>query len=69
MQLTVPDFTDPATLASKLDQNLFNSIRNGKGKMPSESDSRAKSDDVWGLILYIRGMSKGQPAAAPKPAN
>jgi hypothetical protein len=37
--------------------------------MPPESDGRAKNDDVWGLILYIRGFSKNQPPAADKPAN
>jgi cytochrome c len=32
MQLSLPDWTNPATLAGKLDQSLFNAIRNGKGK-------------------------------------
>jgi hypothetical protein len=42
--------------------------------MPPEDASRAKDDDVWNLIIYIRGLSKDQPAAAPpadaaKPGN
>jgi len=66
MKLTLPDWTNPATLAGQLDQSLFNAIRNGKGNMPSEEVGRASDTDVWNLILYIRGMSKGQTAA---PAN
>jgi mono/diheme cytochrome c family protein len=70
MQLTMADWTDPKTLANRSDQELFNVIRNGKDKMPSEADSRAKNDEVWGLIAYIRGISKNQPAeTAPKPAD
>jgi len=42
--------------------------------MPPEAEGRAKNDDVWNLIIYIRGFSKGQPAApssaaATKPGN
>jgi cytochrome c len=66
MQLTLPDWTNPASLSGKLDQSLFNAIRNGKGNMPSEAEGRASDTDVWNLILYIRGMSKGHAAA---PAN
>ncbi len=63
MQLTLGDWTDPKTLANKPDQELFNAIRNGKDKMPPEAEGRAKNDDVWNLIIYIRNMSKGQPPA------
>jgi len=63
------DWTDPKTLANKTDQELFNAIRNGKDKMPAEGEGRAKDDDVRNLIIYIRNMSKGTAAEAPKPAN
>jgi len=73
MELKIADWTDPASLSGKTDQELFNIIRQGKDKMPAEGDGRAKDDDVWNLIAYIRGLSKGPtaPAAAPadKPAN
>ncbi len=68
MGLTPPDWTDPKTLASKQDQDLFNIIRNGKGKMPAEPEGRAKDHEVWNLILYIRGFAKAQPAAPQSPA-
>ena len=68
MQLTLADWTDPKTLGSKSDQELFDIVRKGKGeKMPPEDASRAKDAEVWGLITYIRALSKNQPAA-PAPA-
>jgi cytochrome c5 len=69
MGLTLGDWTDPKTLAGKPDQELFDAIRNGKGKMPPEAVGRAKDDEVRSLILYIRGLAKPQPAAAPAPTD
>ena len=63
MGLTLGDWTDPKTLAGKQDGDLFNSIRNGIGKMPAEAEGRAKNDEVWNLVLYIRGMAKQQTAS------
>jgi len=69
MSLTLVDWTDPKSLATLKDQELFDVIRKGKGeKMPAEDTSRAKDDEVWGLIAYIRGFSKGQSAAPAAPA-
>ena len=65
MQLTLLDWTDPSSLASRPDAELFKIIREGKGKMPAEDVSRAKDDDLWNLVVYIRGFSKGHPAAPP----
>lgn len=69
MQLKIDDWTDPTTLAAKSDGDLFSVIRNGKDKMPPEGAGRAKDDEVWNLIIYIRKMSKGQPAATPSATN
>jgi mono/diheme cytochrome c family protein len=79
MHLTLADWTDPKSLATVPDKQLFDAIRKGKGDgMPPEDASRAKDEEVWGLIAYIRGFSKGQPSApvpadaapaAPAPAN
>jgi len=66
MSVTLDDWTDAKTLAAKSDQELFNTIRKGKGdKMPPEDVGRAKNDEVWNLIIYIRNLPKAQPAAAP----
>jgi mono/diheme cytochrome c family protein len=65
MSLTLNDWTDPKTLAEKPDGELFNMIRTGKDKMPPEDPSRAKDDDIWNLVVYIRSFSKaGSPAAS-----
>ena len=64
MELKLADWSDPSTLAGKQDNELFAAIRNGKDKMPSEAEGRANDNEVWNLILYIRGFSKAQAAAA-----
>lgn len=69
MELTLSDWTDPKSLDGKPDQALFDVIRNGKGKMPSEDVGRAKDDEVRNLIVYIRTLASQQPAAAPAPSN
>jgi mono/diheme cytochrome c family protein len=58
MQLKLTDWTNPNTLEGKQDQELFTVIRNGKDKMPPEAEGRAKNDEVWNLVIYIRSMSK-----------
>jgi len=58
MKMTLTDLTDPKTLADKTDAQLFDLIKNGKGQMTPEGD-RMKTDDIWNLVTYIRGMSKG----------
>ncbi len=65
MQLTLLDWTDQKSLAGMQDNDLFKTIRNGKNKMPAEDAGRAKDDEVWNLIVYIRSLGKAQPAAAP----
>ena len=68
MELTIADWTNPATLANKTDGDLFTVIRSGKDKMPAEEAGRAKDTDVWNLIIYLRSFSKGQPMPAAAPA-
>jgi hypothetical protein len=45
---------------------LFDTIRNGKDKMPPEEAGRANDTMVWNLIIYIRNISKSQPMAPAK---
>ena len=68
MNLTLTDWTDPKSLADKPDGDLFKVIREGKGQMPPEDTGRAKDEDVWNLVIYIRSFSKPQ-TGAPAPAN
>ena len=53
----VTDFTKPDALKNRTDGELFYIIRKGKGDMPPEGD-RAKDDDVWSLVNYIRTFAK-----------
>ena len=53
----VPDFTKPDALKDRPDGELFYVIRHGKGEMPPEGD-RAKDDDIWNLVNYVRSLAK-----------
>ena len=57
MHLSMKDLTDPDALKGMPDGELFYLIKNGKGKMPGEGD-RAKDDDIWNLVIYVRGLAK-----------
>jgi mono/diheme cytochrome c family protein len=55
----IPDFTDPATLKDRTDGELFYITQKGKGEMPPEGD-RAKTEDLWNLVNYVRSFKKKQ---------
>jgi mono/diheme cytochrome c family protein len=57
MHLSMKDLTDPASLKDMSDGQLFYIIKNGKGKMPAEGD-RAKTDDVWNLVILVRSFAR-----------
>ena len=53
----VTDFTKPDALKDRTDGELFYITRQGKGEMPPEGD-RAKNEDVWSMVNYIRAFAK-----------
>ena len=53
----ITDFTNPDSMKNRTDGELFYIIRHGKGEMPPE-DERAKEEDVWNLVNYIRAFAK-----------
>jgi mono/diheme cytochrome c family protein len=54
-KLTMHDFRD--SLKTLSDGQIFYIIHNGEGQqMPSEGP-RAKTDEVWNLVIYLRKMS------------
>jgi len=53
----VTDFTNPNAMKDRTDGELFYIIRNGKGDMPLEGD-RAKDEDIWNLVNYVRSLAK-----------
>jgi mono/diheme cytochrome c family protein len=57
MKLSLKDYTDAAALKDLSDQQIYTIIKNGKGQMTGEGD-RAKSDDVWALVVLLRSFSK-----------
>jgi mono/diheme cytochrome c family protein len=57
MKLVLKDYTDPATLKGVSDGEIFSIIKNGKGQMTGEGD-RAKPDDIWNLVIYVRSLAK-----------
>ncbi|HWE84786.1 MAG TPA: cytochrome c [Terracidiphilus sp.] len=69
MNLTIPDWTSPATLTAKSDQQLYDMIRKGNDKMPPEDSSRAKDDEIKGLVKYIRSFASQAPATAAPAAE
>jgi len=69
MGVTLANWTDPKSLENIPEGDLFSIIRNGKDKMPAEGSGRAKDDEVWNLVIYIRNFSKGQPNAPAAASN
>jgi mono/diheme cytochrome c family protein len=53
----VTDFTNPDSMKDRTDGELFYIIRKGKGDMPPEGE-RAKDDDVWHLVNYVKAFAK-----------
>jgi cytochrome c5 len=65
MNLVLDDWSSSATLSGKTDDELYKIIRSGKDKMPPEDASRAKDDEIRGLVKYIRSLGKNGPATPP----
>ncbi len=57
MKLTLRDYTKPDALKDLTDAQIYDIIKNGKGQMPGEGP-RAKPDEIWNLVIYLRSMSK-----------
>jgi mono/diheme cytochrome c family protein len=65
-KLPMRNYRDPAALKSMTDGEIFYIIKTGKGQMPSEGD-RAKPDEIWNLVIYLRKMAAPQATASAKP--
>ncbi len=57
LKMNLKDWSDPAALQGRTDGELFYIIKNGVGQMPSEGD-RAKTDELWNLVVMVRSFSK-----------
>ncbi len=54
----VPDFSNPATLASLPDSVLVATVTNGKGRLMASFKSRLKPEEIVALVAYIRTLSR-----------
>ena len=54
----VPDLTNADVQKNSTDGEWFYTIRKGKGDMPAEDAGRAKDDDVWSIVNYLRTLGK-----------
>jgi mono/diheme cytochrome c family protein len=55
---TMPDFTNSQAMKDRTDGELFYITRNGKGADMPPEDNRAKDDDIWNMVNYIRSFAK-----------
>jgi len=51
------DLTDPKWQADVSDERIFNSITNGRGKMPSFGKKLPEAE-INSLVSYVRGLKK-----------
>ena len=56
MNLHLKDFRDAATFKDRKDGELYYTIETGSASMPGEGN-RAKPDEVWNLVIYLRSFS------------
>ena len=54
----ITDFTNPDVQKNATDGEWFYIIRKGKGEMPAEDAGRAKDEEVWNLVNYLRTFGK-----------
>lgn len=64
-KLNIPDYRNPDALKTLTDGEMFYIIHNGKGKMPAEGP-RAKTNEVWNLVIYLRRMAGEHTVANAK---
>lgn len=63
-KLAMRDFHE--SLKGMSDGEIFYIIQKGKGPMPSDGD-RAKPDEIWNLVIYLRKMANATATASAAP--
>lgn len=65
-KIKVPDLRDPAALKGFTDADLYNIIEVSRADMPDmpAEDGRAKPDEIWNLVIYLRSFGKSTDTAA-----
>jgi len=67
-KMAMRDYRDPASLTGMSDGEIFYIIQHGVNQMPAEGD-RAKPDEIWNLVIYLRKMANTHAAASAAPAT
>jgi mono/diheme cytochrome c family protein len=57
LKMNLKDWSDPTSLQTRTDGELFYIIKNGIGQMPAEGD-RVKTDDLWNMVVMVRAFAK-----------
>ena len=65
-KLRIVNFTDPVTLKSRTDGEIYWVIKNGNPDMPPEGP-RVKGEELWDLVNYVRSLSKPKSETGQKP--
>ena len=65
MEMKIPDYREPESLAKFTDGELFYILTKGMDKMPPEGD-RTPDEKKWNAINFLRSLPK--PKAGEKPA-
>ena len=68
MGLRMNDWRDSSKLEAMPDNEIFEIIMKGRGRMVGEAD-RYSPDGVWELVNYVRTFAKKETAALPKGAS
>jgi mono/diheme cytochrome c family protein len=66
MELKIPDYRKPESLAKFTDGELFYILTNGMGKMPAEGE-RTEDEKKWQVIAYLRSLTKTEASEKPAP--
>jgi len=68
MKLKMNDWRDSSRLEAMPDEEIFELIVKGKGRMIGEED-RYRAETVWELVNYVRTFAKKKDAAAVPKAG
>ena len=68
MKLKMNDWHDSSRLEAMSDEQIFELIVKGKGRMIGEAD-RYRAETVWELVNYVRTFAKKDVAAVPKAGS
>jgi mono/diheme cytochrome c family protein len=65
----IPDFTDPAWYTDKTDEELLDTIQNGKGEVMPPFKDELSADEISLLIHYVHGFPERTPVTPRKKAS